>query len=164
MPADDSDNADNPASNADANWLVTTWRTVQKLDTDTWRKMRDDAPLRFARWLAALGVIIGAWDVMGVPKSAIAWLPVLAIITLLLLPDASSIAFGGFSYQARQAADVAVKASDSARETASKIELTFHLGAEAGEASGESAQARSAPASPADEALREFLQGPVDTR
>lgn len=148
----------NPGSGADAGKLVTTWRTVQKLDADAWRKLRDDAPLRFVRYLGALGVVVGAWDVMGTPHSATAWLPVLVVVLLLLLPDASSIAFAGFAWQARQAADEAIKASETARETASRLELTVNVGAQTGEAAGESAQARSAPAQPAGEALREFLE------
>jgi hypothetical protein len=114
--------------------------------------------LRFVRYLGALGVVVGAWDVMGTPHSATAWLPVLVVVLLLLLPDASSIAFAGFAWQARQARDEAIKASETARETASRLELTVNVGAQTGEAAGESAQARSAPAQPADEALREFLE------
>jgi hypothetical protein len=154
MSANDSDN---PGSGADAGKLVTTWRTVQKLDADAWRKLRDDAPLRFTRWLGALVVISVAWDVLGIPHRATAWLPVLAIVVLLLLPDASSIAFGGFTYQARQAADQAIKASDTVREAAGKFELTLKVATQTGEVVGESAQARSAPTQPADEALSEFL-------
>ena len=55
----------NPGSGADAGKLVTTWRTVQKLDADAWRKLRDDAPLRFVRYLGALGVVVGAWALWG---------------------------------------------------------------------------------------------------
>ena len=155
MAANSSGNAGN---DADAGKLVTTWRTVQKLDADAWRKLRDDAPFRFIRYLGALGVVIGAWAVLGTPHSATAWLPILVIVLLLLLPDASSIAFAGFAWQARQAADEAIKASEAARETASKLELTVNVGTQAGEAAGESAQARSAPARPAGEALRGFLE------
>src|SRR6266496_20386 len=145
-------------SDQDVGKLVTTWRTVQKLDADAWRRLRDDAPFRFVRYLGALGVVIGAWAVLGTPHSATAWLPILVIVLLLLLPDASSIAFAGFAWQARQAADEAIKASESARETASKLELTANVGTQAGEAAGESAQARSAAAQPAGEALSEFLE------
>ncbi len=145
-------------SDEDVGKLVTTWRTVQKLDADAWRKLRDEAPFRFIRYLGALGVIIGAWDALGTPHSATTWLPVLVIVVLLLLPDASSIAFAGFAWQARQARDEAIKASDAARETASRLELTVNVGTQAGEAAGESAQARSAAAQPAGEALSEFLE------
>jgi hypothetical protein len=163
MSVSDSDNTDESASGAEGNRLVATWRTVQKLDADEWRRLRDDAPLRFVRWLGALGLLIGAWDVMGTPKTAIAWLPVLGILAVLLLPDASSIGFGGFSYQVRQAAEQATKASETASATVSRLEMDIKVGTQAGEAAGKSAQARSAPASPADEALREFLTGSVDT-
>jgi hypothetical protein len=148
----------NPGSDADAGKLVTTWRAVQKLDADAWRKLRDDAPFRFIRYIGALGIVIGTWDVLGTPHSATAWLPVLVIVLLLLLPDASSIAFAGFAWQARQAADEAIKASEIARDTASQLELTVNVGTQTGEAAAESAQARSAPARPAGEALREFLE------
>src|SRR5205823_6787678 len=113
---------------------------------------------RVAPYLAAMLCAVGAWDVMVTPHIAIACLPVLVVVLLLLLPDASSIAFAGFAWQARQARDEAIKASETARETASRLELTVNVGAQTGEAAGESAQARSAPAQPAGEALREFLE------
>lgn len=141
-------------SDAKASWLVSTWRTVQKADAVAWRKLRDDAPFRFVRWLGALGVVIGTWGIRGTPHSAIAWLPVLGLVILLILPDASSIAFGGFTWQAREAADKAVAAS----EKAERIAVNVYVAAQTGEAAGESAQARSAPAQPAGEALSEFLQ------
>ena len=146
-----------PGDGPDASKLVTAWRTVQKLDADAWRKLRDDAPFRFIRYLGAIGVVIGAWKIMGTPHSATAWLPALAIVLLLLLPDASSIALGGFTWQARQAADQAQEASDDARQAVGKLELTLKLGTQTGEAAAESAQARSAPAQPAEQALSEFL-------
>jgi hypothetical protein len=149
--------SENPGSDPGAGKLVTTWRTVQKLDADAWRKLRDDAPFRFIRWLGALGLLVGAWDALGTPSSAAAWLPVLGIIALLLLPDASSIAFGGFTYQARQAADQAIKASESATETVGKLELTLNVGTRTGEAVSESAQARDVPGQPAVKALSEFI-------
>jgi cytochrome c-type biogenesis protein CcmH/NrfG len=99
-----SDNVDSE-SQSRANYLVTTWRTVQKLDSDVWRRLRDDAPFRFARWLAAVTTVAADWHLNGNPKSAVAWLPVLAVVMLLLLPDASSIALGGFSWQTRHAVD-----------------------------------------------------------
>ena len=153
MPASSSE----PGNDSHTGHVVTTWRTVQKLDADAWRRLRDDAPLRFVRWLGTLGVVIGTWAHMGGARSATSWLPVLAIVALLLLPDASSIAFGGFTWQARQAADQAIQASETARETVSKLELTLNVGAVTGEVAVESAQARTAPAQRADEALGEFL-------
>jgi hypothetical protein len=151
---------DNSGSGHNASQLVTTWRTVQKLDADAWRKLRDDAPFRFIRWLGALGVVIGTWYLQGTPHDATAWLPTLAIVALLLLPDASSIAFGGFSWQVRQAADQAAQAaqaSQAASETANRVALTFNVGAAAGEVAVESAQARAAPQEPADTALEWYL-------
>src|SRR2546429_8533526 len=144
----------NPGSGADAGKLVTTWRAVQKLDADAWRKLRDDAPLRFVRYLGALGVVVGAWDVMGTPQSATAWLPVLVVVLLLLLPDASSIAFAGFAWQARQARDEAIKASETARETASRLELTLNIAARTGRRAGESRPAPARPPPPGVEAPR----------
>lgn len=137
----------NPSGDVKAGTLVTTWRTVQKLDADAWRKLRDDAPYRFIRWLCALGVIIGAWDVLGTPDHTSAWLPVAAIVLLLLLPDASSIAFAGIRFQARQAADQA------AAEAIGKIELHFTVARETGVAAGDSALAQEAPPQPAEKAL-----------
>lgn len=141
-------------SDANAPWLVSTWRTVQKADADAWRKLRDDAPFRLLRWLGALGVVIGTWVIQGTPHSAIAWLPVLGVVVLLVLPDASSIAFGGFTWQARQAADTAVAAS----EKAERLAVNVYVAAQTGEAAGESAQARDAAAQPADQALGRFLR------
>jgi hypothetical protein len=149
----DPDN-DHPDSDQKSNKLVATWRTVQKLDVDTWRKFRDDAPFRFIRWLAALGLIIGTWDVMGTPRSVTALLPPLAIVILLLLPDASSFTLGGFTWQARAAADKATQAA----EKAERLALTIYVGAQVGQASGESAQARGTPAQSASEVAREFLE------
>jgi len=136
-----------------------TWRTVQSLDADKWREIRDGAPLKFIRWLTAVGVVSLTWYLAGTPKSAVAWLPALVIVLLLLLPDASGIAFAGFSWQAREAADQAKRARDEAAETRSKIEIIFRTATEAGEAAGESAQARTAPQQPALDALRSYLLG-----
>lgn len=127
--------------------LVATWRTVQKLDADAWRKLRDDAPYRFTRWLCAVGIVIGAWDVLGTPERISAWLPVAGLVLLLLLPDASSIAFAGIRFQARQAADLA------AQEAIGKIELQVTVARETGVAAADSALAESAPPEPAGRAL-----------
>ncbi|SRR5258708_23232125 len=137
----------------DAGKLITTWRTVQKLDADAWRNLRDDAPLRVTRWLLALATVGASWDVLGIPEKATAWLPVLGIVVLLLLPDASAITFGGFTYQSRMAAAEAKEAAETVRE----VKLTIEVAREVGEAAVVSARARSGPGAPAAEALREFL-------
>jgi hypothetical protein len=152
----------------EAGKVVTTWRTVQSLDADAWRRLRDGAPFRFVRWLAALGIVGFTWYLGGTPKSAVAWLPVLVVVVLLLLPDASSVAFGGFIWQAREAADEAKQARDEVTATTSKIEVILRTGTEAGGAAGESAQARTAPQQPALEGLTRYLlarrSGTVDFR
>lgn len=132
-------------NDANASWLVSTWRTVQKADADAWRKLRDDAPFRFTRWFVSLTVVSIAWYVMGIPNRASAWLPVLGIIALLILPDASSIAFGPFAFKARQAAAEAEAASKEAQHVAQ----IFIVAAGTGAAAGDSAQARDAPVQPA---------------
>src|SRR5258708_12639816 len=103
-------------TDADAGKLITSWRTVQKLDADAWRNLRDDAPLGVTRWLLTLATVGASWDVLGIPEKATAWLPVLGIVVLLLLPDASAITFGGFTYQSRMAAAEPKKAAETARE------------------------------------------------
>lgn len=148
---------DSAKARSKAGKLVTIWRTVQQLDKEAWVNSRDMAPLRFVRWLGALGVVIWFWDSQGTPHDATTWLPVLAIIAVLLLPDAASIGLGAFSFQARQSASDAAAAADSAQAAAATLELKISVATQAGEAAGESAQARSVPAEPADEALRRYL-------
>jgi hypothetical protein len=139
---------------AGAGKLVTTWRTVQKLDADAWRKLRDDAPFRLVRWLAAIGVILGTWDASGNPQSAVAWLPALGVVFLLLLPDADSFGFGGITWKARREADRA----EDARKQVEQVVRSVNVGTRAGETAGDTVQARSASAAPAGQALSEFLE------
>jgi hypothetical protein len=133
--------------------LVTLWRLLQKLDVDGWRKLRDSTPLRLARWLLAIGVVIATWDVLGKATSVTELLLPLALVVLLVLPDAASISLGGFTYQARQAVDDAKQVTREARH----VLLTIDVAGQTGTAAADSAMAREQPAEPATQALQGFL-------
>jgi hypothetical protein len=148
-----NDDTPRAGAGADAGRLVTTWRTVQKLDARAWQQLREDAPLRFTRWLLTLALVCASWAVLGIPHTSSAWLPVLGIGVLLLLPDASKITLFGVSYEARQAAAEARHDAERAQE----ILLTVNVGTQAGEVAVESARARQERTEPAPEAMQEFL-------
>lgn len=71
-----------------------------------WRKDHNTAPLPLLRWLGALGVVIWYWAKTGTPHSSsvwlTAWLPALALVVVLALPDAASITFGGLRLEMRR--------------------------------------------------------------
>ena len=73
-------------------------RLSRWLDERLWRVMREP-PFQFARWLGALATVLTNWLASGPPKSAVAYIPVAAVVALLLLPDARSIAVGGLSFE-----------------------------------------------------------------
>lgn len=127
------------------------WRALQKADTDAWRNVSDSPPFRLIRWLGVLGLVIGFWGANGNPRSATAWLPVLAVGVLLLLPDAASISVGGLTWKARQ------DKAEATLDKAERLQENFAVGAQAGEVAGESAQARTVPTQPAADALSDFL-------
>src|ERR1700734_2981294 len=67
------------------------------LDSETWRATRG-APFQFARWIGALVTVVANWVQSGTPPSAAAYVPVLAVVALLLLPDAQSIEIPGLKF------------------------------------------------------------------
>jgi hypothetical protein len=121
--------------------LVTAWRVAQKHDADAWSKVRAAPSMRLTRWLGAFAVLATTWGLSGTPRSAVAWLPPLAIAALLILPDAESLGFGSFTWKARQEADRA----EAASEKAERIALTVNVGREVGEAEGEAGRVRGMP-------------------
>jgi hypothetical protein len=82
-------------------YLRTTWRTMYAVDADAWRGIAENAPFRFVRWCAILGLVIWRWAA-GAPPSAAGWWPVLFLAVVLLLPDASGISLAGSSIQLRR--------------------------------------------------------------
>lgn len=73
-------------------------RAIQLIDSRAWRASQG-APFQFARWLAALATVLIDWVQSGTPQSAVAYLPVLTVVTLLLLPDAESIGVGSLRFE-----------------------------------------------------------------
>ena len=73
-------------------------RTIQLIDSRAWRASQG-APFQFARWLAALATVLIDWVQSGTPQSAVAYLPVLTVVALMLLPDAESIGVGSLRFE-----------------------------------------------------------------
>jgi hypothetical protein len=132
---------------------VATWRTVQKYDAASWKKVRENAPMRTARWAAAIAVVAVRWAVAGTPASAVAWIPPIVIVLLLILPDAESVGLGAFTYKAQKQAD----RLESEREKAEDVAQVLSAGAQAGAAVTSAAQARTEAAVPAGGNLRRSL-------
>jgi hypothetical protein len=76
---------------------VTTWQVLQGFDAQVSRASHQ-TPFQFARWLAALLTVIVGWLVMGTQQSVTAYVPTLAVVAVLLLPDAQSIAVAGLKF------------------------------------------------------------------
>lgn len=70
---------------------------VLLLDSQAWRATRG-APFQFVRWLGALATVVVNWVQSGTLQSAAAYVPVLAVVALLLLPDAQSIEIPGLKF------------------------------------------------------------------
>lgn len=70
---------------------------VLLLDSQVWRDTRG-APFQFVRWLGALATVVVNWVQSGTLQSAAAYVPVLAVVALLLLPDAQSIEIPGLKF------------------------------------------------------------------
>jgi hypothetical protein len=143
----------------------TLWRTADAADAEAWRRMRDGGPFRFARWAAVVMFFAVYWYVHGTPSAASGWLPVLIVFVLALWPDLKRLSVGGFSVEAREAAQRAERASDKAeqeREAAAhearQFAAYFTVGQEAGKAAAEAAQATAAAKSAAPDAMKEFLK------
>jgi hypothetical protein len=67
------------------------------LDSQAWRATRG-APFQFVRWLGALATVVVNWVQSGDLQSIAAYVPVLAVVALLLLPDAQSIEIAGLKF------------------------------------------------------------------
>jgi hypothetical protein len=63
------------------------------------RRASRGRPFQFVRWLAALGTVLVDWVQSGPPQSAVAYLPVLTVVALLLLPDAESIEVASLRFE-----------------------------------------------------------------
>lgn len=72
-------------------------KMVLLLDSETWRATHG-APFQFVRWIGALVTVVANWVQSGTPPSAAAYVPVLAVVALLLLPDAQSIEIPGLKF------------------------------------------------------------------
>ena len=67
------------------------------LDSQAWRATRG-GPFQFVRWLGALATVVANWVQSGNLQSTAAYLPVLVVVALLLLPDAQSIEIAGLKF------------------------------------------------------------------
>lgn len=72
-------------------------RTILLLDSLAWEATRR-APFQFVRWISALAAVVVNWVQSGSTQSAAAYVPVLAVVALLLLPDAQSIEIPGLKF------------------------------------------------------------------
>ena len=73
-------------------------QAIQQFDEQVWRTSQG-APFQFARWLAALAAVLIDWAQFGLPQNAVAYLPVLTLVALLLMPDAKSIGVGSLTFE-----------------------------------------------------------------
>lgn len=67
------------------------------LDSQAWGATRG-APFQFVRWISALATVVVNWVQSGTMQSPAAYVPVLAIVALLLLPDTQSIEIPGLKF------------------------------------------------------------------
>lgn len=104
-----------------------TLRGLDSVDSRAWRSTCR-APLQFIRWLAALGTVIGDWLKSNGTQSAAAYVPVLVVVALLLLPDAQSIAVAGLKFE-RLKSEVATQQQAVARLSAEVWSLHNSLSA-----------------------------------
>jgi len=72
-------------------------RMVLLLDSQAWRAT-GGAPFQFVRWLGALTTVVVNWVQSGTLQSTVEYLPVVAIVALLLLPDIQSIEIAGLKF------------------------------------------------------------------
>jgi hypothetical protein len=79
---------------------IAAMRTIRMIDSRAWGASQG-APFQFVRWLAALTTVLMNWVQSGTPQSVVAYLPVLTVVALLLLPDAASIGVGGLRFERR---------------------------------------------------------------
>jgi hypothetical protein len=72
-------------------------KIILLLDFQAWRATRG-APFQFVRWIGALATVVVNWVQSGTLQCAAAYVPVLAVVALLLLPDAQSIEVPGLKF------------------------------------------------------------------
>jgi hypothetical protein len=73
-------------------------QATQQFDEQVWRASQG-TPFQFARWLSGLAAVLIDWAQFGPPQSAVAYLPVLTLVALLLMPDAKSIGVGSLKFE-----------------------------------------------------------------
>src|ERR1700722_5431039 len=76
----------------------TLWRPGREADGEGWRRMRDGSPFRLGRWLTLLGGFAVFWGLNGTPATLTGWGPFFVFAVIMLLPDTSSISFGGTTW------------------------------------------------------------------
>jgi hypothetical protein len=130
------------------------WRVARNADASAWPKLTNSTPLQMSRWLIAIGLVIGFWAANGNQGPATSWIPVGVLVLLLLLPDAASVGILGVTWQAKDAANRA----EAASQTAERVATEITAGATAGSAAITADQSTStgAPAQPAESVLAEF--------
>ena len=82
---------------AKASRAKATLQMIRLLDSQAWRATRG-ASFQFVRWFGALATVVVNWAQSGTPQSAAAYVPVLLVVALLLLPDAQSIEIAGLKF------------------------------------------------------------------
>jgi hypothetical protein len=88
---------DEPRRPEEASLAKAGLRMALLRDSQAWRATRG-APFQFVRWLGALATVVADWIQSGTPHSTVAYVPVLAVVALLLLPDAQSIEIPGLKF------------------------------------------------------------------
>ena len=86
-----------PRCPAKASRAKAALKMIRLLDSQAWRAMRG-APFQFVRWIGALATVVVNWVQSGTLQSAAAYVPVLVVVALLLLPDAQSIEIAGVKF------------------------------------------------------------------
>jgi hypothetical protein len=69
---------------------------------DAWEQIMHSSWSQAVRWLAAVALVIGNWAITARPGALAAWLPVIIISVVLVVPDVHSIAFGGVELELRR--------------------------------------------------------------
>lgn len=90
--------ADGLRSPARARPGAAAMQAIQQFDEQVWLTSQG-APFQFVRWLAALAAVLIDWAQFGLPQNAVAYLPVLTLVALLLIPDAKSIGVGSLKFE-----------------------------------------------------------------
>jgi hypothetical protein len=142
------------------------------LDSRAWGATRG-APFQFVRWTSALATVVVSWVQSSTLQSAAAYVPALAVVALLLLPDAQSIEIPGLKFDrltnelARQRRSVdrlsaEVSLINNSLIASSQVNIT--IGPGTADAAGVAAAAQSAhppqqPASPSAPAPQQRSSG-----